>query len=112
MPKKSAFPKTYVLPDGSIYKVTLENVRSDYADTVRQFDDLTEEQKTNQINAMDETQAEAWMADQWYGAEIVTWGTDTGRVDKKVRARGMEKLKRSADGEFACELEQKPKKTK
>lgn len=112
MPKKSAFPKKYVLPDGSIYKVTLENVRSDYADTVRQFDDLTEEQKAEQIAAFDESQAEQWMTDQWFGAEIVTWGTDTGRVNKKVRALGMAKLKRSADGEFACELEQKPKKTK
>lgn len=46
------------------------------------------------------------------GAWLYDAITDTGFVDKKVRARGMEKLKRSADSEFAYELERKTRKTK
>ena len=45
------------------------------------------------------------------GAWLYDAITDTGFVDKKVRTRGMEK-KRSADSEFACELERKTRKTK
>lgn len=102
------FPKRYVLPDGSIYLVTLENVKSDWAHTVAQFDDLTDLEKQEQLDSFDEDHAEQWMGDQWYGAEIVTWGTDTGEIDEEVRKEGLKALKRSQDNEFASGLEVKP----
>lgn len=102
------FPKRYVLPDGSIYIVTLENVKSDWAYTVAQFDDLTEAQKQEQLDNFDEDHAEQWMGDQWYGSEIVTWGTDTGEIDEEVRRAGLQALKRSQDNEFASSLEVTP----
>ena len=101
----SEFPKRYCLPDGSIYVVTFENVRSDWEFTAKQFDDLSEEAIRGLIDDFDEEQAEQWMSDQWYGSEIVTWGTDTGEVDEEVRARGIMSLKRSSDREFASELQ-------
>ena len=104
----SKFPKRYCLPDGSIYAVTLENVRSDWAFTVKQFDDLSEQQIQEQISSFDEDHAERWISDQWYGAEIVTWGSDTGEVDEEVRSKGVLGLKRSSDHEFAGELQVKP----
>lgn len=102
------FPKRYVLPDGSIYTVTLENVKSDWAYTVAQFDDLTAEQKQEQLDNFDEDHAEQWMGDQWCGSEIVTWGTDTGEIDEEVRRAGLQALKRSRDIEFASSLEVTP----
>lgn len=104
----SKFPKRYCLPDGSIYVVTLENVRSDWAYTVKQFDDLSASDIQKQIDDFDEEHAEQWMGDQWYGAEVVTWGADTGEIDEGVREAAMQRLKRSMDDEFARALEVKP----
>lgn len=104
----SKFPKRYCLPDGSIYSVTLENVRSDWAFTIDQFDDLPPEEKQTRIDEFSEEQAESWMGDQWYGAEVVTWGSDTGEVDEAVRSEAIKQLKRSRDNDWASELEQKP----
>ena len=104
----SKFPKRYCLPDGSIYAVTLENVRGDWAFTAKQFDDLSDAQIQAQIGSFYEKQAEQWMSDQWYGEDIVTWGTDTGEVDEEERAKGLLRLKRSSDHEFACALQVKP----
>lgn len=101
----SKFPKRYCLPDGSIYIVTLENVRADWSDTVRQFDDLSEAEIQKRIDDFDEDHAEQWMAEQWYGAEIVTWGADSGEVDEAVRAEAIKDLKRSNDDEWASEME-------
>ena len=99
------FPKRYCLPDGSIYQVTLENVRADYAFTVRQFEDLSEQDKERQIAAFDEEQALTWMSDQWEGNEITTWGTDTGEVDEQRRAEALRAIKHSMAWAFASELE-------
>lgn len=101
----SAFPKKYRMPDGSIYVVTLEDVRRDYADTVRQFDDLTTEQQDQQIQDFDEKQALNWMADQWYGGEIRTWGKATGGIDQEFRNQALEKLKCSGDDDWASDFE-------
>ena len=103
----SHFPKRYCLPDGSIYQVTLENVRADYAFTVRQFEDLAEQDKERQIAAFDEDQALAWMGDQWYGNEITAWGTDTGEVDEQRRAEALKAIKHSMADAFVSELELK-----
>ena len=100
----SKFPKRYLLPDGSIYIVTLENVRADYAFTVRQFDDLSAAEQDRRIAEFDEVQAEQWMGDQWEGNEILAWGTDTGQVDQAKRDAGLRTLKHSCRDFWACEL--------
>lgn len=101
----SNFPKRYCLPDGSIYEVTFEDVKRDWADTARQFYDLTKEEQEAWIVNFDEEQALSWMADQWYGNEILVWGRDTGEVDEKVRKEGISNLKYLCKDEWAGDYE-------
>ncbi len=101
----SKFPKRYCLPDGSIYLVSLENVRDDWALSMMRLNSLSEDEQRSRIAAFDEEHAESWMADQWYGADIVNRGTDTGEVDENVREAALLALKRSQDESFASSLE-------
>lgn len=100
----SKYPKTYRLPDGSIYSVTFENVRDDYASVVREFGDLTPEEQERDIRAMTESDAETWQENNWIGMEITSRGTQIG-VDETERAIAMDRLKRSASNMPAKELE-------
>lgn len=101
----SNFPKRYCLPDGSIYEVAFEDVKRDWADTARQYDDLSNEEQEKLIEGFDEEHALSWMADQWYGNEILVWGRDTGEVDEKVRKEGISNLKYLCKDEWAGDYE-------
>lgn len=100
-----SFPKKCVMEEGSIFLVTFENIKEDWASTVRQFDDLTEEQQQALIDDFDDQQAETWWCEQCYGYDIVSMGSFQG-VDEEVRTKFL-KVSLSACPDWASEYESK-----
>ena len=100
-----SFPKTCVMDEGSIYLVTFENVKEDWASTVRQFDDLSEQQQQDLIDNFDKEQAQTWWSEQWYGYDVVSMGSFQG-VDDDVRSKFL-KVSLYSCPDWASEYESK-----
>lgn len=78
------FPKKIMFCEGSMYEVSFEAVKQDWSETVKQFDDLTEEKQQELIDNYDEDQADIWYDEQWYGNEVMVFGKFLG-VNQEVR---------------------------
>lgn len=99
------FPKRCVMEEGSIYLVKFEHIKQDWASTVKRFDDLSEEDRNRLIEDFDDTQAQTWWNEQWYGFDIVGMGEFQG-VDESVRNEFLKlALNRCSDWAYEYESE-------
>lgn len=80
----SEFPKTCIMTEGSVYRITFEDVKLDWQETVRQFDDLSKEEQEGLLDGFTENQAETWWQEQCMGGDIPRIGTFL-YVDEDVR---------------------------
>lgn len=90
--------------EGSVYEVSFEAVKTDWIETVKQFDDLSEEEQQRLIDEYDEDQADIWYAEQWYGAEVRFFGKFL-KVDEEVREEFIKNSIHSDNDEWASSLE-------
>lgn len=97
------FPKKCIMEEGSIFLVTFESIKEDWASTVKQFDDLSEKEQQKLIDDFDDEQAETWWCEQWYGYDIVSLGSFEG-VDEEVRNQFLKvSLSKCADRAYEYE---------
>lgn len=97
------FPKHCILPEGSVYVVTFKDIKWDWIETVKQFDDLTEEEQQKLIDDFDDEQAETWWNEQCVASDIIRLGKRKG-IDKEVRKRFLSNALYGVDG-WASEFE-------